>query len=144
MNIKDCVTFATQNPVCFLATADGDQPRVRPVLLFIADNEGFYFVLLSPKDMFKQLKTNPKVEVCFYNSAADLSLAKSMRITGRMEVVQDAELRKRALQERGFLEAIIGRPLEPILQVCRIHTGEGFFWTMADALKEHELERIGF
>ena len=103
MNVKDCVTFATQNPVCFLATADGDQPRVRPVLLFFANEEGFYFVLLSPKDMFKQLKTNPKVEVCFYNSAADLSLAKSMRITGRMEVVQDAELRKRALQERGFL-----------------------------------------
>jgi len=112
--------------------------------MFFANEEGFYFVFMSPKDMCKQLQTNPKAEVCFYNSAADLSLAKSMRITGRMEVVQDAELKKRALQERGFLEAIIGRPLEPLLQVCRIHTGEGFFWTMPDALKEHELERVGF
>lgn len=144
MNINDCITFATQNPVCFLATTEGNQPRVRAVLLFFANEEGFYFVFLSPKDMCKQMEKNPKVEICFYNNAADLSAGKSMRITGKMEIVRDAELTKRAMKERGFLEATIGRPLEPLLQVCRIHTGVSFFWTMADPLKEHELERIRF
>jgi len=144
MDIKDCVTFATEHPVCFLATNEGDQPRVRAVLLFFADEEGFYFVFLSPKDMVKQLKKNPKVEICFYNNAPDLSAAREMRITGRMELVHDSELTKRALKERGFIEGIIGRPLEPLLEIYRLHTGEGFFWTMNDILKEHELERIGF
>ena len=144
MNLADCIAFATEHPVCYLATSEGDQPRVRPVLLFFANVQGLYFVLLSPKDVCKQLQKNPKVEVCFYNYAADLSAAQSMRITGKMEIVHDAELTKRALKERGFLEAIIGRPLEPLIQVCRIHTGVGFLWTMADVLKEHELERVMF
>jgi len=55
MNIQEYIQFANQNPVCFLATMDGNQPRVRTVLLVKADETGFYFDLLSSKKMVKQL-----------------------------------------------------------------------------------------
>jgi hypothetical protein len=29
LNFSDCVKFANENPVTYIATADGDQPRVR-------------------------------------------------------------------------------------------------------------------
>ncbi len=34
MDVKDCMKFATKNPICYPATVDGDQPRVRALLLY--------------------------------------------------------------------------------------------------------------
>jgi pyridoxamine 5'-phosphate oxidase len=39
MDLKDCIEFANKNPVCWLATAEGDQPRVRGFLLWYTDEE---------------------------------------------------------------------------------------------------------
>ncbi|MCE7698204.1 MAG: hypothetical protein K8E24_005000 [Methanobacterium paludis] len=38
MDFEDCIKFANETPVCYLATADGDQPRVRAL--------GFWFAIL--------------------------------------------------------------------------------------------------
>ena len=65
MELQDYTQFATENPVCYLATAEGDQPRVRTWLLWFADESGFYFVAMAPKEVTKQMQQNPKVEVCF-------------------------------------------------------------------------------
>jgi len=51
MEIKEFIQFARASPVCFLATADGDQPHVRGMLLFFADETSFYFGPLSPNQM---------------------------------------------------------------------------------------------
>ena len=61
MNIQDYLDFALANPVCFLATSENNQPHVRGMLLFFADESGFYFGTLSPKEMFKQLQKNPGI-----------------------------------------------------------------------------------
>ena len=71
MDLQGCLTFATENPVCYLATVDGDQPRVRAVLMWFAHDHGFYFAILSPKDVSQQLHKNPKAEICFYNNPPD-------------------------------------------------------------------------
>ena len=144
MRLKDCLAFAAEHPVCYLATEDGEQPRVRALLLWFADERGFYFMTMSPKGLSTQLHANPRVEVCFYNGAVELPDARTMRVTGRVEFVDDAELRHRVSQERAALEGIIGRPLEPLAEVFRIHSGEAWFWTLGDILKEPELERLRF
>ncbi len=144
MELKDCVSFATEHPVCHVATEDGDQPRVRPLLMWFANDDGFYFMTMSPKRFSAQLHQNPKVEVCFYNGAFDLPDAKTMRLTGAVEFVDDAELVRKVSEERAALEGIIGRPLEPIAEVFRIASGEAWFWTLADILQEPALERIAF
>ncbi len=43
MNLQDCITFANENKRCYLATVEDDQPRVRPMGLWFADEKGFYF-----------------------------------------------------------------------------------------------------
>jgi len=144
VELDDCVTFATEHPICYLATEDGDQPRVRPLLLWFADPRGFYFMTMSPKQFSAQLHANPKVEVCFYNGASELPEAQMMRLTGAVEFVDDAELIKKVSEERAALEDIIGRPLEPIAEVFRIASGEARFWRLMDILKEPELETIRF
>jgi len=144
VDLQDCIKFATENPVCYIASMDGDQPRVRAFLMFFADDTGFYFAMLSPKQVSKQLKKNPKTEVCFYNNPAELQDARHMRVTGEVEFLDDEELIARVTQERAFLEPLAGQTLAGLWEVFRIHTGEAHFWTLQDTLKEPELERIKF
>ena len=141
MRLADCIAFATEHPIGYLATREGDQPRVRPLLLWFADQRGFYFMTMSPKELSEQLHRDARVEVCFFNGASELPDARSMRLTGRVEFVDDAELVHRVSEERAALEGIMGRPLEPIAEVFRIASGEARFWSLGDILKERELER---
>lgn len=144
MQFDECIEFATQHPVCYLATEDGDQARVRPLLMWFADDRGFYFMTMSPKEFAHQLHANPRVEVCFYNGAEELPEAKMMRVTGEVEFIDDQELVHKVSVERNALEGIIGRPLEPIAEVFRIGSGEAVFWTLGDILREPQLERVVF
>jgi pyridoxamine 5'-phosphate oxidase len=144
MDLHDCTTFAREHPIYFLATEDGDQARVRALLLWFVDERGFYFMTMSPKRFSEQLHQNPKVKVCFYNGASELPDARMLRVTGAVEFVDDAELTRKVAQERSALEGIIGAPLEPITEVFRIGSGEARFWTLMDILKERELETVSF
>lgn len=144
MDIQDCIKFATENPVCYVATMDGDQPRVRGFLLWYADESGFYFITMSPKQVSKQLQQNPRVEVCFYNNPADPADWKQMRVMGEIEFLEDEESLEKAYQNRSFLDDIVGFSVRPLVRPFRIPTGEAHFWTLADNLKEPEIERLKF
>ena len=66
MKIEDCIDFANENPICFLATAEENQPRVRALGFWFADKTGFYFQTSTTKNFYRHLKDNPLTEVCFY------------------------------------------------------------------------------
>jgi pyridoxamine 5'-phosphate oxidase len=144
MDFQDCCKFATENPVCYLATADGDQPRVRTWLLWYADESGFYFVAMSTKQVTKQMQRNPKVEVCFYNNAADAADWKQLRVMGEVEFLEDEETLERAYQNRSFVDDMVGYSVRPLVRPCRIATGEAHFWTAANNMKESEIEKLKF
>jgi len=141
MDFKDCVDFANENKTAYLATVAGDQPRVRALGMWFADETGFYFQSQSTKAMCKQLEKNPKVEAYF--NAGDFS--KVMRVTGKVKFITDPEIRARCIEDRPFVKNFgITEPDNPLLAVFQIHTGEAYFWTMADSMKEADLPRIKF
>jgi uncharacterized pyridoxamine 5'-phosphate oxidase family protein len=57
MGQNDCVKFANANPASYLATQDGNQPRVRGLLLWYADASGLYYNIGATKDVYKQLQS---------------------------------------------------------------------------------------
>ncbi len=141
MDIKDCAQFANDNSTCYLATVEGDQPRVRALGMWYADETGFYFQAQTVKALYKQLQKNPKVEV--YYCAKDFS--KVMRVSGKVRIIEDLKIREKCIKERPFVKNFgITRPDNPLLAVFQIYTGEAFFWTMADSMKEADLPRIKF
>ena len=145
MTFKECVDFANGHPLCYVATVEGDQPRVRPLLMWFAAAEGFYFCGLAPKKVWDQLRINRKVEVCFFNNAADFKDAVSLRVSGRVEFVEDVELKKRLLHDRAMYASYgSGRPEDPAYPVIRIAHGEAWAWTPQYILKESSAERIAF
>ena len=141
MDFKECVQFANDNPTCYLATVDGDQPRVRAVTMWFADETGFYFQAQSVKAMCKQLEKNPKMEA--YYHARDFS--RVMRVSGKVKFVDDVALRTRCIEERDVLKRLnITDPSDPLLAVFHLYTGEAYFWTGADSMKEADIPRIKF
>lgn len=145
MDFQDCIKFAKENRTCYLATTEGDQPRVRAMGLYHVDDTGFYFNTESVKALNKQLEKNKKVEVIFHSTAPGPGVGKVMRVSGEVEFIDDIALRTRVLEERPFLKGLgITKPEDPLLVVFRIYKGEAYFWTMADNMKESEIERIKF
>jgi pyridoxamine 5'-phosphate oxidase len=141
MDFKDCYQFANENKTCYLATVEGDQPRVRALGMWYADETGFYFQAQTVKAMYKQIEKNPKVEVYF--QAKDFS--RVMRVYGKVKIITDPEIRAKCIKERPFVKNFgITEPDNPLLAVFQIYTGEAFFWTMADSMKEADLPRIKF
>lgn len=55
--LKKCQTY-------FLATVEGDQPRVRPFGTVDIFENKLYIQTGKVKDVAKQIKANPKIEIC--------------------------------------------------------------------------------
>jgi uncharacterized pyridoxamine 5'-phosphate oxidase family protein len=74
MNLKDYLGVCEWKiRSLYLATMDGDQPRVRVFLMWFADESGFYFHTGVAKRVCQQLRRNPKIEICLFKPGGDIS-----------------------------------------------------------------------
>jgi pyridoxamine 5'-phosphate oxidase len=145
MTLSECFDFANKNQTCHVATSEGDQPRVRVMRMWYASADGFYFCGLAPKNMWKQMRNNPKVEVCFFNNPAEFKDCIAMRVAGKVEFLEDLELKKKVLQERpNYVNYGTGKPEDPTYPVVRIQHGEIWCWTPQYILKESQATRVAF
>jgi len=55
--------FLTEVGVFFLATADGDQPKLRPLGAHLEMDDKVIFGVGDFKNVYKQIAANPKVEI---------------------------------------------------------------------------------
>lgn len=141
MLTPEILEFANRNPACFLATADGDQPHVRGLLLWFADASGFHFHTGSTKSLPGQLRKNPKVELAFFAPAPDGG--RMMRVTGRARFLDVAAHRERLLRERPWL-ATASRAPDAELVVFVVDEGEVHHWSMAVNGIEAQQPRVRF
>jgi uncharacterized pyridoxamine 5'-phosphate oxidase family protein len=56
--------------VYYIATTEGDQPRVRPFGTSVIFEERLYIQTGKRKEVAKQMLHNPKIEICAYDAAA--------------------------------------------------------------------------
>ncbi len=145
MNFEYCTTFARKHPVCYIATMDCSQPRVRAFTLWFADPTGFYFHTLAHKNVVAQLLVNPNAEVCFTAPPRPPDPVEMMRVTGSVETVYDPDLSRKLLAERPFLTRMgVTGPDDPNLAVLRIPHGEVKIWKMENFLNGKESASIPF
>ncbi len=140
MELKDVYEFANINPLCYLATVEGDQPRVRAFMLWYAGDKGFYFHTSGEKRVFQQIKANPKVEVCFYATQSGAM----MRAAGKAVILEDLELKKKLLEDLPYVKKMVSGPADPDLVVFRVQEGDASFWTIGENRVEFRSERIKF
>ena len=79
--LKDAETY-------YLATADGDQPRVRPFGTAHVFEDKLYIQTGKVKDVSKQIHANPKVEICAFKDGQWLRVAGTLVEDERLEAKQ--------------------------------------------------------
>ena len=134
---QDCISFTNENPICYLATVENDQPRVRALAFWFADETGFYFQTATMKEIPQQLEKNPNVEVCFYKQDSISGIM--LRIAGKAEFLHEKALKEKALEDRPFLKKFGLTAESPALVLFRISHGEAHFWTMENNSKPKEI-----
>ena len=72
-------------PTYYLATVDGDQPRVRPFGTVDLFEGKLYIQTGKSKDVYKQIEANPKVEICACAGLEWLRLAGELVPDDRIE-----------------------------------------------------------
>ena len=80
-NLKKVLSFLDEVQTYYLATVDGDQPKVRPFGTALVYHDKLYIQTGRVKAVSKQLAVNPKAEICAFKDG------KWVRITG--ELVED-------------------------------------------------------
>ena len=123
----------------YLATVDGDQPRVRPVSPVRTDRFTVYVANLRGYHKTAEIAANPKVELCYLDERHD-----QVRITGVAEVVTDRALLQEIWDANPLLRQYLGSLDNPELIVYRVRPARVRFmreW----ALDYHEVppEAIG-
>ncbi len=76
--LKKCGTY-------YLATVEGDQPRVRPFGTVNIFEGKLYIQTGRPKEVAKQIAANPKVELCAFADGTWLRLAGTLVEDPRIE-----------------------------------------------------------
>ena len=76
--LKDAETY-------YLATVAGDQPRVRPFGTVEVFEGKLYIQTGKSKDVSKQIKANPKVEICAFKDGGWLRVAGTLVRDDRVE-----------------------------------------------------------
>jgi uncharacterized pyridoxamine 5'-phosphate oxidase family protein len=132
MTSQEILELINRNPVIHLATVEGDQPRVRGMLLYKADESGIVFHSGTMKDVYRQVMNNPKVELCFN----DFTNHVQVRVNGELEIVDDNNLKDEicAHPSRQFLKAWREngslQDFYKAFVVFRLKNGKATTWTM--------------
>jgi uncharacterized pyridoxamine 5'-phosphate oxidase family protein len=135
--MKELIAFTNENPICYLASSEGDQPRVRALGFWFADETGFYFQIGAMKELYGQLQKNPNTEVCFYKHEG--MSGTMLRISGKIEFVDDINLKEKVLADRPFLKSFGLTAQSPGLILFRIVHGKAHFWTMESNMGPKEI-----
>ena len=86
--MQRAVDFLKNAEVYYLATVDGDQPRVRPFGTAHVFEGKLYIQTGKVKDVSKQIHANPKVEVCAFKDGQWLRIAGELVEDDRIEARQ--------------------------------------------------------
>jgi uncharacterized pyridoxamine 5'-phosphate oxidase family protein len=65
--MQEVYEFLKKANIYYLATVEGDQPRVRPFGTVDIFDGKLYIQTGKAKDVSKQIKANPKIEICAFD-----------------------------------------------------------------------------
>lgn len=94
----------------YLATAEGDQPRVRPVTLLYIDKK-FWITTGTNSAKVKQIKANPKMEFCLLFE--EQKKQGYIRAAGMAKIIQDKKIKEKIAKNCDFFSSYFKSPDDP-------------------------------
>ena len=99
----------------FMATMEGDQPRVRPMMPYLTEDGELLLGLLDRSRVIPQIKANPKVEVCFVDRKMWYC-----RVTGTAALSKDQAKKDLVWEGIPMLRQYFSGPQDPNFHVAVI------------------------
>lgn len=112
--------------VAWVAACSDGQPTVRGIMTYRADNEGIVLHTGEFKDFYRQLKANPRCELCFFEPQEQVQI----RVRGNAAELDDQALKEEIVGARPFLQPWVEAQGYDMLKVFRIKDAEFTVWTM--------------
>jgi uncharacterized pyridoxamine 5'-phosphate oxidase family protein len=91
--MEEVLKFLQEARTFYLATVEGDQPRVRPMGFVMNFKDRLYFSTNNTKPMYKQMSTNPKIEICAFGASGSW-----LRAWGKVIFDDSTETQQKALE----------------------------------------------
>ena len=132
--MNEALKFLTDNQTFYIATVDGDEPKVRPFGFVMEFDQKIYFGTSNQKDVFKQLKANPKFEVC----TADKT-GRWIRLKGKAVFDNNIAAKEKAFEVMPRLAKIYQNASNPIFEVFYVAEGEFTISSIAGEKKTYKL-----
>jgi len=87
--MQEVYNFLKEAGVYYLATVDGDKPKVRPFGTAEIFESHLYIQTGKKKDVFKQIEANPYVELCAFNNGTWIRVSGKLVLDDRIEAKKD-------------------------------------------------------
>lgn len=124
MNKDQIFKIINDNPVFYLATCEGGEPRVRAMKLYRANEKGIIFNTSTAKELHNQLLRNPSVELCFYDSTEEVQI----RVRGEVKLLDDPVFKNEIAEKIPPLKPMIMGEGDKKLAVYHLPKGKVKVW----------------
>ena len=128
--LEEVLNFLDEAKTYYLATVDGDQPRVRPFGTALVYEDRLYIQTGKVKNVSKQIAKNPKVELCAFLNG------KWLRLSGKLVNDDRREVKKAMLDKMPVLRGMYSED-DDNTQVLYFEGAEAVFTSFGEALKTY-------
>lgn len=130
-NVEKVCEFLDKTRTYYLATVDGDQPRVRPFGTVLVYDGKLYIQTGKVKPVSKQLAANPKAEICAFDGQTGTWL----RVSGELINDDSRDVKVAMLEKYPDLKAMYN-PDDDNTQVLYFKDATATFSSFTAAPKE--------
>ncbi|HEY94463.1 MAG TPA: pyridoxamine 5'-phosphate oxidase family protein [Dehalococcoidia bacterium] len=124
MTKEEILELIKANPTAYMATVEGNQPRVRAMGIPKADENGIIIQTWTIKDIHQQVVNNPQIELCFNDMKAGIQV----RVSGKAEIIDDIEAKEKMVEERPFMKPTVEKHGIDVVALYRLK-GKATIWT---------------
>lgn len=122
--MSEVVKFISEAGTFYIATIDGNEPKVRPFGLVIEHEGRIYFCTSNQKNIYKQLQVNPNFEVS--TTAKDI---RWIRLKGKAVFENNLAVKAKAFEIMPHLKDIYNSKDNPIFEVFYVSEGEATIYS---------------
>ncbi|WP_330659710.1 pyridoxamine 5'-phosphate oxidase family protein [Caproiciproducens faecalis] len=124
MMMEEVLQFLTENPTFYLATVEGNIPKVRP-FGFVMNYEGkLCFCTNNRKNVYRQMQANPNVEICTTNKKNEW-----LRLRGKAVFCTSKESKEAALKAAPYLSGMYQAD-DDLFEIFAVEEAEATFSNM--------------
>ena len=124
--IKKVYDFLNEAQTYYLATLDGDRPRVRPFGTVLLYDGKLYIQTGKVKDVSKQLAANPNAEICAFKDG------KWLRVSGELVNDDDRDIKVAMLEKMPVLKGMYS-PDDGNMQMLYLKNATAVFSSFTEA-----------